>query len=69
MRRNSVALTRTQWFLVAIATTVAVGGLVVALTLHTSIGFIVTSLATLTAFLVLGFGRTPDDPPGPDHHE
>lgn len=69
IRRTSVALTRTQWFVVAIAMTVAVAGLVVAVTLHTSIGVIVASLATLTAFLVLGFGRSSDVPPGPNHHE
>lgn len=61
LRRRSVALTRRQWTAVAVALAVAVAGLVVTVAVRTSAGIIVTGVATLTAILVVGFGRR-----GPD---
>lgn len=58
VRRNSVALTKVQWFVVAIALAVAVLGLVTALVANTSLGSMVTGVATLTAILVIGFGHS-----------
>lgn len=62
MRRNSVALTRLQWVAAAIALAVAVVGLVITVVVQASIGILVTSVASLTAILVIGFGHARHDP-------
>ena len=57
VRRNAVALTRTQWVVVVVALGVAVAGLVVAFAADTGAGAIVSGVAIVTALLVTAFGR------------
>jgi hypothetical protein len=61
IRRNSVAMTRTQWVSVAVAVAVAIVGLVVAFAVRPTVGIIVTCAASLSALMVVVFGHTPDD--------
>jgi hypothetical protein len=62
LRRKSVALTRTQWTIVAVAFAVAlIGGPIVMATVGFAAGSLVMSAATLTAVMVLAVGgRFPD---------
>lgn len=61
LRRNSVALTRRQWVVVAVALATAVVGLIIAVAVRPAVGIFITSVATLTAILVAGFGHVTDN--------
>lgn len=57
VRRNSVALSRAQWAVVAAALAVAVAGLIITFVTQTSIGVMITSVATLAVIFILVFAR------------